>query len=87
MFKPLHELFENEERVWQEDDVKYFVQAYIQQRAGLRDVHCQSVRDGRLTVRVISPAQHQAVYVLEYDLRRELARAAQFEMTDLRVVS
>ena len=85
MFKPLGELFEKEQVHWQESDIRYFVQEYVRRCLRSPGVYCQSARGGVVTLRVASPALHQAVELLGYDLRRELSQVAAFTMTGLRV--
>ena len=86
MFKPIGDLFTSEKRVRREDDIRYVVQDFIQRTLGVRDIHCQAVVDGKAVVKVASPAQYQAVYVLLSDIQQMVLDLTEYTLRRVQVV-
>lgn len=86
MFQPISTLFKNEVAVWDEQDVKYFVQQYLQGATKSDQVYCQAVAGGVAMIRAASPALVQAVILLEYDLCAELEAQAHYILKRVRIV-
>ncbi len=84
-FAPLGDLFEKEDALWQDADVKFWIQEYLRRETGSDAVYCQSVNSDVAVVRVGSPALYQSVYVLEPDVKRELEQVAQLTLKQVKI--
>jgi hypothetical protein len=86
MFKPLGTLFKKEtDRVWQERDIRYFIQEYLRRELKTDALHCEQALRGIITIRVSSPADAQEVYLLQYDLTEELEKEVKWKLKKLKV--
>ena len=85
VFAPLGDLFEKEDVLWQDTDVKFWIQEYLRRETSSDAVYCQSVSGDVAVVRVGSPALYQSVCVLEPDVKRELKQVAQFTLKRMKI--
>ncbi len=74
MFHPLASLFRRSSYRWEEGDVKYYVQDYLQRKLKSEALLCEKVHRGIVVIRVNSPAAQQEVTLLEFDLARDLKK-------------
>lgn len=87
MFQPLSKAIEAQpsKRVWDESDVRHFIQQWLRAETGIGQVYCESFRGGVATVRASSPAVRMTVRLLEYDLRQALKKVGEQKLRGVKV--
>lgn len=83
MFHPLSTLFRKQNFGWDEADVKYFIQQYLQTKIKTDALYCEKVNRGVAVVRAATPGQQQEAMMLEFDLARDLFRQTKYHLRQL----
>lgn len=79
VFHPLSKLFEKKHAiVWDEIDVRHFVQTWLRHQIKTDQLYCERVRGQTAYVRVLSPAARQAALLLIPDLQAALQQEAHY---------
>lgn len=84
-FHPLNQLFEKKSFSWDESDIKYFIQRFLSAKLSGANVVCEGVLDGRVTIRVNSPALKQEVLMAEHNLCSEVEKQTGYKISHLTV--
>ncbi|MEX2054796.1 MAG: hypothetical protein WD972_01315 [Candidatus Andersenbacteria bacterium] len=83
MFHPLRSLFTHTRLGWEESDLKYYIEQYLQRRLKTDALYCEKVHQGVIVVRVPTPACQQEVSLLEFDLARDLSTETSYTLRQL----
>ena len=83
MFHPLSTLFRRESFGWEEADVKYFIQHYLQEKIKTEALYCEKVNRGVAVVRVATAFAQQEATILEFDLARDLYQKTKYHLRQL----
>jgi hypothetical protein len=86
MLQPIGKFFKNRAAVaLDEVDRRHFIERYLRDKIGTSALFCDRASQGRIIVRAASPPVRQEVYLLEYDLAKELKREVSFDLKELTV--
>ncbi len=86
MWHPLGSLFKRPAAAgWNEVDIRYVVQEYIQRELKTGGVYCESVLNGRAILRVSAPSLIQQVHLLTFDIKRAVQEKTGYEILDIHI--
>lgn len=86
-FKPIGALFrKNGQPLWDEVDVKYFIERYLRSKLSTDALYCEEVRGGRARIRVNLPILQQEVCLMEYDVKRALKKKLHYTLKEIKTI-
>ena len=86
MWHPLSSLFKHPQQVgWNEIDIRYIVQDYLQRELGSDAVYCESVKNGQAYVRVTAPTLVQQVHLLTFDVQRVVKERCNYQLNTIHI--
>lgn len=86
-FKPIGALFrKNNQPLWDEVDVKYFIERYLRSELSTDALYCEGVRGNRAQIRVSSPLLQQEVCLMEYDVKQALKEKLHYTLKEIKTI-
>ena len=85
MWEELGNLFNQGKQGLDETDMRFAVERLLKEWLKSSEVRCEKVEDGRVVVRVLSPALRQEVLLREAQLKTELKRQYDYRVSKLSV--